>query len=53
MRPFSTVIGALGLAAILAPAPAVAQSSHNGKPGLVLHVDELPPVALSEVLVVR
>jgi hypothetical protein len=39
MRPFSIVIGALGLAAILAPAPAGAQSSHNGKPGPVLHVD--------------
>jgi hypothetical protein len=38
MRPFSTVIGALGLAAILAPAPAGAQYPDNGKPAPHLHV---------------
>lgn len=39
MRPFSTVIGALGLVAILAPAPAGAQYPDNGKPAPILHVN--------------
>ena len=40
MKAFSTVIGAVGLVATLAPAPAHAQHSDGGRPGLHLHVND-------------